>query len=96
MNGTTIDDVKQEETEGIVKKTRTQCRREAKEEKKKTEAEKKAAKERRKAIGLPISDEEIERRKQAILKDLKCRTWRDLETQGKFGSCSSVLSGLQM
>ena len=85
MNNTPIDSAKQEETEGVVKKTRAQCRREAKEEKKKAEAEKKAVKKRREAIGLPISDEEIERRKQAILKDLKSRTWRDLETQGKFG-----------
>ena len=38
-----------------------------------------------KCICQPISNEEIKRRTESIIKDLKPKTWRDLETKGKFG-----------
>ena len=77
MNGISSQTVNQEAREGSAKKTRAQCRREAKERNK-------TAKSKLKAVGVPMSDEEFERRRQFLLNDLKSKTWRDLETKGKF------------
>ena len=77
MNGKANDVINQEVKEGIAKKTRAQYRREAKADRKKTKVG-------FKSVGSVLSDEEIERRKQGILADLKSRSWRDLETKGKF------------
>ena len=77
MNGISNNAVNQEVKEGIAKKTRAQYRREAK-------ADRKKAKAKLKVVGVPMSDEEIDRRKQELLSGLTSKTWRDLETRGKF------------
>ena len=75
MNGISNNEVNQEVKEGSAKKTRVQCRREAKVDRRKA---------RIKVAGVPMSDEEIEKRKQELLGSLMSKTWRDLETRGKF------------
>ena len=77
MNGISNSGVNQAVKEGIAKKTRAQYRREEKTDRKKT-------KPNIKVVGAPMSDAEIERRKQELLGSLTSKTWRDLETQGKF------------
>ena len=77
MNSKTNNGTNQEVKEGTTKKTRAQYRREAKENKGK-------AKVKIKAVGVPMSNGEIERRQQELLSNLTSKTWRDLETQGKF------------
>ena len=77
MNSISNNGANQEVKEDIAKKTHAQYRREAKEGRKKTKA-------KLKVVGVPMSDEEIERRKQALLSSLTSKTWRDLETRGKF------------
>ena len=79
MNSKTNNGTNQEVKEGTAKKTLVQRRREAKADRKKSKAKAEI-----KVYGVPMSDEEFERRKQELLSGLTSKTWRDLETQGKF------------
>ena len=78
MNGISKNGVNQEVKEGIAKKTRAQYRREAKADRKGSR------KSKLKVVTAPMSDEEIKKRKQELLNNLTSKTWRDLETKGKF------------
>ena len=88
INDTIINKKNQEQKESVVKKSQKQHSRDTslKKVKSKTVAKTdKKAKAMSKCICQPISNEEIKRRTESIIKDLKPKTWRDLETKGKFG-----------
>ena len=73
MNGISNESVNQEVKEEIVKK---KCIQRSKKDKKNVIFT---------GIEAPLSNEEYERRRKEVLDSLKSKTWRHLETNGKFG-----------
>lgn len=84
MNGISKDEINQEAMEGTAKKKRAQYRRE---EKAKTKENKKKSNNKNNTmiVAAPMSNNEFDRKRDEILGTLKSKTWRDLETGGKFG-----------
>ena len=84
MNNISKEEGNQELKESAVKKTRAQYRREEKARNKEIEKNSKR-KDRFAVAGAPISNEEFNRKREEFLGSLTSRTWRHLETGGKFG-----------
>ena len=74
----------QELNEGVVKKTRAQYRREEKAREKENKKNKRINN-KFEAAGVPLKNDEFNQKMEEFLATLKSRTWRHLETKGKFG-----------
>ena len=86
MKTTTNTGTNQGNVEGTVKLKRADYRREKKEQEKKAEKRRKAAKDQKSPVAIRTQEqEELIKKSEEILKNLKAQTWRELETKGKFG-----------
>ena len=86
MKITTSSEVNQGNVEGKVMLKRADYRREKKEQEKKAKSRRTAAEDQKNPIAIRTQEqEELIRKSEEILKNLKARTWRELETKGKFG-----------
>ena len=85
MKITTNTDTNQGNVEGTVKQKRAYYNREQKEQEKKAEKQRRAAKDQKRPVALRTQEqEELVKKSDEILRNLKAQTWRELETKGKF------------